>query len=350
MEEGEKMRDIEKKILEKYCVEVEVLRKVRGGFLCETEQGVLFLKELSSSDKKMPYVQFLCEQLSEQGNICADEIFPNKEGVYVSEIPGERQKFILKRWVGSRECDIKREREVLEATKVLAQLHNEMDIVSKQVVLMQESLAYDVRWDDFSGRHFLEELNRRNRELNKVRRFVRKKVSKGEFEVVYLKEFQKIYDIAAKVVELLKEECYEELYRSALQNKSIAHGDYNHHNIIYRDGRAVITNFERFQINIPGSDLYYFMRKILEKKNWNEELGEKMLRVYQGIRPLSETEKSYIGLRLLYPEKFWKITNYYYNSNKAWISEKSVEKLNAVILQMEQKKRFLREIFSLQNL
>lgn len=26
---------------------------------------------------------------------------------------------------------------------------------------------------------------------------------------------------------------------------------------------------------------------------------------------------------LSYPEKFWKIINYYYNSNKAWYSEKT---------------------------
>ena len=30
---------------------------------------------------------------------------------------------------------------------------------------------------------------------------------------------------------------------------------------------------------------------------------------------------------LSYPEKFWKIINYYYNSNKAWYSEKNEDKL-----------------------
>ena len=61
---------------------------------------------------------------------------------------------------------------------------------------------------------------------------------------------------------------------------------------------------------------------------------------------LREEEKEYIALRLSYPEKFWKCANTYYNSNKAWISSKSVEKLRLSIEQNEVKKAFLEQIFS----
>ncbi len=349
MKEGEKMRDIEKKILEQYCVEVDTVRKVRGGFSCETKQGTFLLKELSSSDKKISYVQFICKQLEESGHLYVDEILPNKEGCYVSAIEGESQKFILKKWVYGKECDVNKEREVLEATKMLAKLHNELDVVAKQVLDMQVNLEYDTRWDDFAGCYFLDELQRRNRELKKVRQFIRKKVTKGVFETIYLKEFQQVYDIAQEVVAWLSDSMYAQLYQDALHKGKMIHGDYNHHNIIIRDGMITITNFERFQVNIPGTDFYYFMRKVMEKKDWNHDLGRKMVEAYQSVRKLTDVELSYIGLRLLYPEKFWKITNYYYNSNKAWVSEKSVEKLKAATLQMEKKKKFIQEIFSLQN-
>jgi len=42
-----------------------------------------------------------------------------------------------------------------------------------------------------------------------------------------------------------------------------------------------------------------------------------------------------------YPEKFWKIINYYFNSNKAWYSEKNEEKLKQLQNQEEIRKKFI---------
>ncbi len=45
--------------------------------------------------------------------------------------------------------------------------------------------------------------------------------------------------------------------------------------------------------------------------------------------------------RLAYPEKFWKIVNFYYNSGKAWIPDKNMEKLVKVMQQEKSKQAFL---------
>ena len=71
-----------------------------------------------------------------------------------------------------------------------------------------------------------------------------------------------------------------------------------------------------------------------------------MLNAYSAIRPITSEEMKYLRNRLVYPEKFWKIANSYYHSNKAWISAKSIEKLDVAIRQNEEKKRFLEDIFS----
>ena len=67
---------------------------------------------------------------------------------------------------------------------------------------------------------------------------------------------------------------------------------------------------------------------------------------YAGIRTLSPVEREYIGLRLAYPEKYWKIASTYYHSNKAWLPEKNVEKLKIALRQHEEKRAFLENIFS----
>ena len=41
------------------------------------------------------------------------------------------------------------------------------------------------------------------------------------------------------------------------------------------------------------------------------------------------------------PEKFWKIANRYYNTHKAWVSGRNIEKLEKFIRQEDERERFL---------
>lgn len=87
------------------------------------------------------------------------------------------------------------------------------------------------------------------------------------------------------------------------------------------------------------------MRKVLEKNNWSFEFGEEMLRAYEEITPLTYEEQAQLFDRFYYPEKFWKIVNFYYNSGKSWISGRNIEKLNKVKAQ-EQNKEYFLEIYA----
>ena len=51
---------------------------------------------------------------------------------------------------------------------------------------------------------------------------------------------------------------------------------------------TAVTNFGHWSFDIQVADLYRFMRKILEKYNWNLELAGEMLREYHKIRPISQ--------------------------------------------------------------
>ncbi len=66
---------------------------------------------------------------------------------------------------------------------------------------------------------------------------------------------------------------------------------------------------------------------ILEKYNWDVRLGMEMLHTYHKIKEISPGEWQNLRIRFLYPEKYWKLANYYYSHNKAWISEKNTQKL-----------------------
>ena len=45
----------------------------------------------------------------------------------------------------------------------------------------------------------------------------------------------------------------------------------------------------------------------------------RMVEAYERIRPLPRGEREILAVRMAYPEKFWKLTNHYYGSRKAWL-------------------------------
>ena len=188
-----------------------------------------------------------------------------------------------------------------------------------------------------------------------MRKFMRGISPKGEFESAFLKYFEQMYQWADCAGHELNESGYDEIYRESVEKGCMTHGEYNYHNILMLSGehcyrkepcQIAVTNFEKFKRDVQVEDLYYFLRKVMEKQGWKVRLGDNMLNAYSAIRPLSREEMEYLKIRLIYPEKFWKVANSYYHSNKAWISAKSIEKLSMAIRQTEEKKRFLEEIFS----
>ena len=83
----------------------------------------------------------------------------------------------------------------------------------------------------------------------------------------------------------------------------------------------------------------------MEKHNWNTGLGMDMIHAYDKARRLDTWELKQLGVPMSYPEKFWKIANFYYNSGKSWIPGKNQEKLEKVIAQEKEKQHFLNEVF-----
>ena len=111
------------------------------------------------------------------------------------------------------------------------------------------------------------------------------------------------------------------------------------------DGRLwIVTHRQKTKTNV-NVPLLPMAKKILEKYNWNLELAGEMLREYHKIRPISAEEWKNLRVRFTYPEKYWKLANYYYSHKKVWISEKNVEKLQNLIRQREIWENFAEECF-----
>ena len=88
-------------------------------------------------------------------------------------------------------------------------------------------------------------------------------------------------------------------------------------------------------------DLYLFLRKTMEKNHYDWRLFERGIAGYSEQRSIDVHDLRFLYLLFLYPEKFWKISNQYYNHRKSWISPKMLEKLEKIPAQNQERHSFL---------
>ena len=335
------MNDRAVSLLDQYEIEVKGTRKGRGAILCDTDRGTLIFKEYGGHPDHLKVQDRLLKTIAAKGLLEVEELIPAREGeLFVKD--GDGTLYILKTYREGRECNVRETEECSAAARLLAKLH-----LSTQDGLLPE-------WKPAEGEEVRDceanlpafsiaaEYEKRNRELRRIRKFLLGRSQKTWFEISLLGCFDGFYEQAREVRDDW------ESYRALAQGeplKAYCHGDYQHHNVILDQRDWVPINFERCIKDDPVRDLQLFLRKLLEKNNWSVALGERLLREYERIRPLSAVSRIDLYYRLSYPEKFWKIANFYYNSAKAWIPGKNLEKLEKLIAQEAEKKHFLENVF-----
>lgn len=317
-------------LLEQYELDIKRTWKGRGAILCETDDGIYIFKEYSGPVKKVESVNRFLQKLREGGDLCVEQFVPNKEGELLT-YDIYKTPYLVKSYFAGAEINYKDITECENAVKRLAGLHRQSDI------------CYDENTDSnqtIPSYQITAELERHNKELKKVRRYLREKGNKSEFELYLMQHFDYFYDSALQVVEELK---YYESVNLSKDDFIVCHGDYQYHNILSSDGPLCIINFEKCIRDYGVRDLCLFMRKLLEKSNWSVQLGDRLFTSYDSVKPLTVCDRIQIHYRLAYPEKFWKIVNFYFNNGKAWIPGKNMEKLELLQEQEKQKQIFLEE-------
>ena len=324
------MNDRAISVLNNYDIEVLRSWKGRGAILCETKEGIRILKEYKGSQERLWLQQQLLKEIKENGYSDVEEILVTKEGELTVK-DEDMVTYYLKEYREGRECNIKEYRECAKFVENMAKLHKAMEL---------PQFAKEKELNPFTP---LKEFEKHNRELRKVRKYLKTKGQKSEFELALNHHYNFFYEKAEKILE--ESNAQKEIFQCSKEQGTFCHGDFQHHNGLMKDEKMYVINFEKFLLDNPTRDLSLFLRKLMEKNNWSKELGQYILEIYQKQRPLNQAEKYQLYYRLSYPEKFWKIVNFYYNSGKAWIPGRNMEKLETLLKQEEEKSIFLEQNF-----
>lgn len=320
-------------IMEQYPLTISETVKGRGALICVTENGEKVLKEYKGSAARAEILYDVLEFLRQE-NIMTDRIIKTTEDSFFA---GDKEKgmYLLKDWYSGRECDTKSRDDILLSTARLARLHSCLKKYERPIP--------EFMW--VSEQELIGEYEKHTRELKKVRNYIHGKHKKNSFEENFMENYENFLSQANDVLEGLHRQAGMQQETEWKQMYGLCHGDFNQHNILFGRNGIVFLNFEQMHYDVQVSDLSHFMRKILEKQNWNTGLGMDMITAYDKEKKLSKMECEQLYLRLAYPEKFWKIANHYYNSNKAWVSGRNIEKLQKLKEQEKERQQFLQMLF-----
>lgn len=323
-------------LLAQYDLVVYRAGRVKGAWMLETDQGLKCLGSCSCSEGKAKFEQKVKQFVKDSGWDALDLYVPNKEQNYL--VPGPyNEYFIMRDWFLGEECNVKCREHVLQAVETLARLHNGM-----------VGLALSEEEKEFCRQAKLTDtLEKRNKELRRVRTYIRSKKQKNSFEQNFLSQFDKQYAQAERAAGLLSEVAYDEYYEKQLEKGCMLHGNFTHHSVILLpEGTMAVTGFDKAVTGVQIHDFYLLFRKMMEKWEWDVSFGAEMLETYQNIRPIPTEEQRLLHILLVYPEKFWKVANQYYNNRKSWIPEKNMQKLVQTMEQAERKEESIQALFT----
>lgn len=328
-------------ILCRYSFTTNRTGRAKGAVLLDTDEGYYLMKEYKGTQKHLEFEYRLLQDISKQNGILVDNIIEDTEGNIVNK-DEDGLRYIVRKWYDAKDMDSKNLSQVIKAAGVLGKLHSQL-----------EQIRYDNTYlSDFFGideiqKQLVNEFQRHNSELKRTRNFIRDKRRKNEFELMVLSSFQDFYREGIEVLEIFDKNNMSEFISDNIKSGSIIHGQFNYHNIIIVDERMVITNFEHAKCGMQIRDLYDYIRKTMEKHGWSSEIGNQLIKEYEKYRKISTMELKYLGLKLKYPEKYWKILNHYNNNNKAWVPDKDIQKLKLVIEQQDKKQDFVNSLLNL---
>lgn len=317
----EKLREV----YEQYDFEVKKILRGRGGYILYTSKGLRLLREYEGSVGKLDLEAKIKKGLKEEGFLCVDAPVLTKEEEYLV-FDKYQNAYTLKEYYEGKECNLKNIEDMKIAAANLGKLH--------QSFLKISDLWERKEWESLSY-----VMQRRNKECKRVKNYIRSLNAKNEFENLFLANVDYFYQQGEETREKL-----EDLEQTAKGSREgICHGDYNQHNVIFKDRIPYTVNFEKMQYGNQLMDLYHFLRKALEKNNYSGYVRKNILNAYSKESKLKKEDYLYLYYMLSYPEKFWKITNRYMNGRKTWIPPKNIEKMQQVIQVEKEKKRFLEE-------
>lgn len=310
-----------------YGLGISAVKSCRAGYILDTDSGRKYLRQCQCSESRILYVHEAKQYLYDNGFTNIDTYCLTVDGRPYTVIDG--QIYVLTPFPEGHECEFGDDNDAVLASTALALMHR-----------AGKGFRYDGNGEYAPGR-ISESLNKRYDEMLRMKRKAERE--RGAFDYVYLSCVDRFTALAEESLELIKGPEYRRLVDKTAREGVICHRDYSYQNIIINGQNVTITGFESCGQEIRVYDLVNLLRRKMRKCDWDIRKAALLLDAYTKIEPLSGDEIVVMKALLLFPQKFWRVANRYYNSRRSWAQRNFSGMLEEVIAEYDHHVRFMEQ-------
>lgn len=318
----------------RYGLNIRNSFSVRDGFVLITPSGKFICKEVRNEPNRILFVHGAKEHLSKNGLTNQDYYLCTDSGEPYIIISGKN--YIVASFVEGRECDFENINDVKRASNLLAKMH--------LASIGYEQNGYNLANSDLGKLPFL--FNKRLKEIRRMEKIATRR--KSDFDYLYLNYCGYFYELGKDSLEYVISPIYDKLVADTSELKSICHNDLTYKNIILNDDKESeskdsIINYDFCSYDLKVYDLANLIRRRMRKCDWNIKDAKTITDEYRRINELTAEDFYVMKIMLQFPQKFWRVSNRYYNSNKGWAQRILVDKLEETINEIGCHKKFLED-------
>lgn len=314
------MEDKNEKILHQgFGLTGTVTSRIRGGFLCQTNQGEKQLRKTLLDAFTLHFLDAAKEYLHDVGFRYVDRYRKTLDGAPFYDAEGCR--YILTDNLKCQELNFYEEKDLRLAARTLAKFHT-------------ASQGFDFRQGKTGLGRLPQQFEKRRGELAKIKKGIEHAGKLNEMDLVVFKNFNYYWDKVELAYSILKTSGYQELAQKAMREGCLCHNAFKGENLfLAEDGNVLVTGFEHASIDLPVLDLSELLRRVVKHEEIQIHEINILLEEYELYRPLCAQERRVLFALLCYPGKFLKLLNKYYNQRRSCICEAAVQKLQRCVLE-----------------
>jgi len=318
---------IDKEIMNKFDISIKSITPYRDTHILLTSRGRKLLKRSNLPSERIAFVHAVKEYLFDNNFNTLDRYLCSTDNLPFFEF--ENNIYTISDSIEGKECNFDDSRDISNASKLLASLHRTSNGFKKpENCIPRDELGklpiyFEKRLED----------------IKRLRNIAKKEGSK--FDYLYLKYFDYFHKLAETGLNQLKASNYNQLIETARQSGVLCHHDFTYHNIICNENKAFVINFDYCCFEIGIYDLANFLRRKMRKCRWSHDEAKLILDKYLSVNSLTKDEIEVLKIILIFPQKFWRVANKYYNSKRSWSEKSYLSKLQEVIEEIEHHKKFM---------
>ena len=311
------MKEIAEKIRDNFNIDVSNISPFRDNYIIYSNSKKILLKKVLMSPERICFIHNAKKHLMKNNFQCLDEYLLSKNDEPYIKI--NNTLYTLTPIIDGIEINFEKSDDVINSSYLLANFHK----FSRGFFLPENTFVKDELGKLPSV------YKKRLNEIKKVKKIASS--TKTKFDYLLLEYIDYFFNLGTKVIDKLEKSNYMDLVHKTKKEGSFCHHEFTHNNIINNNGIYFLINFEFCCYELKIYDLCNLIKRKLRKCNWDIKEAKKILDFYQEKIPLSNDEFYIMKLMIMFPQKFWRVINSYYNSKKNLSEKIYITKLNNVI-------------------